>query len=129
MLAAGIKGFNEITVKEADSAANVGSGLLNVYATPALVALMEKTAWESIAAELEEGSGTVGTMMNIKHVSATPIGMKVTCETELTEVNGRALKFAIRAYDEKGLIGEAEHERFIVYNAKFQAKADAKKNA
>lgn len=72
------------------------------------------------------GSGTVGTLMNVKHVAASPVGMKITCETELTKVDGRALTFSVKAFDEAGLIGEGEHERFIVYNEKFQAKADAK---
>ena len=93
---------------------------------PAMITLMENTAYESVASELEEGSGTVGTALNVKHVAATPVGMKVTCETELIKVDGRALTFSVKAFDEKGLTGEREHERFIVFNEKFQAKADAK---
>ena len=104
----------------------MGSGALRVFATPAMIALIEKTAWESVQGELEEGSGTVGTALNVKHVAASPVGMKITCKTELVKVDGRALTFAVKAYDEAGLIGEGEHERFIVYNDKFQAKADAK---
>ena len=127
MLTEGIKGYSELTVTEEMAAKNVGSGTLMVFATPAMIALMEKTAWESVQPELEEGSGTVGTALNVKHVAATPMGMKVTCETELIKVEGRALTFSIRAYDEAGLIGEGTHERFVVYNEKFQAKADAKK--
>ena len=88
--------------------------------------MQEKTAYESVAPELEEGSGTVGTALNVKHVAASPVGMKITCESELVKVDGRALTFSVKAYDEKGLIGEGEHERFIIYNEKFQAKADAK---
>ncbi|MDD6504213.1 MAG: thioesterase family protein, partial [Lachnospiraceae bacterium] len=117
----------ELTVTEEMAAKNVGSGTLMVFATPAMIALMEKTAWESVQPELEEGSGTVGTALNVKHVAATPMGMKVTCETELIKVEGRALTFSIKAYDEAGLIGEGTHERFVVYNEKFQAKADAKR--
>ena len=127
MLTEGIKGYSELTVTEEMAAKNVGSGTLMVFATPAMIALMEKTAWESVQPELEEGSGTVGTALNVKHVAATPMGMKVTCETELTKVAGRALTFSIKAYDEAGLIGEGTHERFVVYNEKFQAKADAKR--
>lgn len=127
MLTEGIKGYSELMVTEEMAAKNVGSGTLMVFATPAMIALMEKTAWESVQPELEEGSGTVGTALNVKHVAATPMGMKVTCETELTKVEGRALTFSIKAYDEAGLIGEGTHERFVVYNEKFQAKADAKK--
>ena len=107
----------------------MGSGTLDVFATPAMIALMENTAYESVAGELEEGNGTVGTALNVKHVAATPVGMKVTCETELIKVDGRALTFSVKAYDECGLIGEGEHERFIIMNEKFQAKANAKKNA
>lgn len=127
MLTEGIKGYSELTVTEEIAAKNVGSGTLMVFATPAMIALMEKTAWESVQPELEEGSGTVGTALNVKHVAATPMGMKVTCETELIKVEGRALTFSIKAYDETGLIGEGTHERFVVYNEKFQAKADAKR--
>ena len=126
MLEAGIKGTKEIMVTNENTAKTMGSGTLDVFATPAMIALMEHTAYESVAAELEEGSGTVGTALNVKHVAATPVGMKVTCETELIKVDGRALTFSVKAFDEKGLIGEGEHERFIVFNEKFQAKADAK---
>lgn len=126
MLEAGIKGTKEIMVTNENTAKTMGSGTLDVFATPAMIALMENTAYESVAAELEEGSGTVGTALNVKHVAATPVGMKVTCETELIKVGGRALTFSVKAFDEKGLIGEGEHERFIVFNEKFQAKADAK---
>lgn len=126
MLEAGIKGTKEIMVTNENIAKTMGSGTLDVFATPAMIALMENTAYESVASELEEGSGTVGTALNVKHVAATPVGMKVTCETELIKVDGRALTFSVKAFDEKGLIGEGEHERFIVFNEKFQAKADAK---
>lgn len=126
MLETGIKAQKEIMVTKENTAKTVGSGTLDVFATPAMIALMEETAWTSVQNELEEGSGTVGTAMNVKHVSATPVGMKVTCETELVKVEGRALTFSVKAYDEAGLIGEGEHERFIVYNEKFQSKADAK---
>ena len=123
MLKEGVKGTQEIMVTEENTAKVMGSGALDVFATPAMIALMEKTAWESVQPYLEEGSGTVGTLMN---VAASPVGMKITCETELTKVDGRALTFSVKAFDEAGLIGEGEHERFIVYNEKFQAKADAK---
>jgi predicted thioesterase len=127
-LEAGIKGKQEVIVSESNSAKTMGSGTLDVFATPAMIALMEKTAWESVQPQLDEGSGTVGTSLNVKHVAATPLGMKVTCESELIKVDGRALTFSVKAYDETGLIGEGEHERFIVFNDKFQAKANAKKN-
>ena len=102
--------------------------MLEVFATPMMIALMEKTACESVAPYLEKGSGTVGTELNVKHVAATPIGMQVTCETELVEVDGRRLVFHVKASDEAGLIGEGTHERFIINNEKFQSKANGKLN-
>lgn len=126
MLQTGIKGKKEITVTLDKTAKAMGSGTMDVFATPAMIALMENTAFESVASELEEGSGTVGTALDIKHVSATPVGMKVTCESELVKVDGRALTFSVKAFDEAGLIGEGTHERFIVFEEKFQKKADDK---
>ena len=122
----GIRNQEELIVNEENTALAMGSGTLRVFATPAMIALMENTAKNSIAAELEEGSTTVGTALNIKHVSATPVGMKVRCESELVKVNGRALTFELKAYDESGLIGEGEHERFIVYAQPFEEKAYGK---
>ena len=126
MLTAGIKGREETIVSEANSAKAMGSGTLNVFATPAMTALMEETAWKSVAPYLEEGCGTVGTLLNITHDAPTPFGMKVWCESELVEVDGRRLVFQVTAYDEKGRIGGGRHERFIIQNEKFQAKADKK---
>ena len=122
----GIKGYKEITVTKELTAISVGSGDLEVYATPAMIALMEGTASESVKPELELGQGSVGTCIAIKHLAATPIGMRVRCESELVEVDGRRLVFNITAYDEKDKIGEGTHERFIVLNDKFQSKADSK---
>ena len=128
MLEAGIKGTGSVEVVRENTAAAVGSGMLEVFATPMMIALMEKTACESVAPYLEEGSGTVGTELNVKHVAATPIGMQVTCETELVEVDGRRLVFHVKASDEAGLIGEGTHERFIINNEKLQSKANGKLN-
>jgi len=126
MLTIGIKGKEETIVSKANSAKTMGSGTLDVFATPAMTALMEQTAWKSVAPYLEEGCGTVGTLLNITHDAPTPLGMKVWCESELTEIDGRKLVFHVTAYDEKGKIGEGRHERFIVPNEKFQAKANKK---
>lgn len=126
MLEIGIKGKQEITVTKEQTAKVLGSGTLEVFATPAMIALMENTAYRSIEEYLEAGCGTVGTEMNVKHVSATPIGMKVICETELIEVDGRKLTFEVKAYDEAGIIGEGIHQRFIIDEEKFQAKTNAK---
>ena len=127
MLKPGIKGYTSETVTENQTAKAVGSGELQVYATPCMIALLEKTAWESVAGNLEEGQGTVGTRLDVYHVSANPVGMKVWCETELIEIDGRRLVFAVKAYDEAGLIGEGTHERFIVWNERFQQKAEGKR--
>jgi len=126
MLTEGIKGKQEIIVTEEVTAQQVGSGTLPVFATPAMISLMENTAYKSVAEYLEEGCGTVGTLMNVSHVAATPVGMKVTCETELLKVDGRALTFCVKAYDECGLIGEGMHERFVIMEEKFLAKTNSK---
>jgi len=129
MLEAGIKGKMELTVSTEDTAAVLKSGNLQVFATPRMIALIEETAWKSVAEELEEGCATVGTELNVKHLAATPVGMQVTCETELVEVDGRRLVFNIAVYDEAGKIGEGTHERFVIFAEKFQAKANAKLNS
>ncbi len=123
----GTKGYAESVVTEENSAAHMGSGTLDVYATPAMIALMESAAQESVAAQLDEECCTVGTGLNIRHLSATPIGMKVRCESELMKVEGRALTFSVKAYDEAGLIGEGTHERFIVDAKRFQNKAECRR--
>ena len=122
----GIKNQIKKTVSNALTAKAMGSGRLDVFATPAMVAMMEEAAHTSVEAELEEGQGTVGTSMTVSHLAATPVGMKVTCESELIEVDGRKLVFEIKAMDEAGLIGEAKHERFIIDSEKFLAKTNAK---
>ena len=127
MLQTGIKGYQEETVVEGKLASNVGSGLVKVYATAMMIALIEKAAVLSVEPYLESGQGTVGTLVNVSHCSATPLGMKVHAETELIEIDRRRLVFKVAAYDECGLIGEGLHERFIIDNVKFQTKTDAKK--
>lgn len=122
----GIKGSKKIVVTEELTAAHIGSGLVSVFATPMMIALMEGTCAESVAPFLAEGEGTVGTHVNVSHCSATPVGMEVRCVSELVEVDRRHLTFKVAAYDERGLIGEGTHERFIINSAKFQAKIDAK---
>ena len=127
MLEKGLLGKQEIVVTEEQTAKVYGSGSLRVFGTPAMIALMENTALKSVAQFIGEGNGTVGTHLDVKHVAATPVGMKVTCETKLVEVEGRRLVFEVKAFDECGLIGEGTHERFVVAEEKFQAKTDAKK--
>ena len=126
MLTTGLKGRQEITVNENNTAASCGSGLLDVLSTPHMIALIEMTAWQSVQAELEEGQGTVGTRLDVKHLAASPVGMKVRCETELVEIDRRHLVFEASVYDECGLVGSGTHERFIIDNEKFIAKANAR---
>ena len=129
MLETGIIGKEEMLVTEADTAKALGSGGLNVFATPAMIALSEKTALTSILKELPEGQSTVGTKIDMSHIAATPVGMRVRCETELIEIDRRRLVFSVNVFDEVEKIAEGIHERFIVEDAKFQTKADAKIDA
>lgn len=128
MLETGIKGQVEFIADENGSAKEMGSGALAVLATPKMIAMLEKAAWESVQPYLEDGCGTVGTLMNVTHDAATPLGMKVCCTSELVQVEGKKLVFKVEAFDEKGHIGGGMHERFIVNNEKFQSKTDEKKN-
>ena len=106
MLEAGIKGYQEMIVSKRDTAKVHGSGTLDVLATPRMIALVEETAWKSIAEHLEPGMGSVGIRVDIRHLAATPVGMKVWCETVVSEVEGRKLSFHATVYDEAGKIGE-----------------------
>ena len=126
MLQTGIKGHHEQTITPAMSAARVGSGLVDVFATPMLVALVEQTCYESVLPCLDEGQGTVGTLVNVSHLSATPIGKRVWCDSELVVVDRRRLVFSVKAYDEAGLIGEGSHERFVIDIDKFMQKLQSK---
>lgn len=104
----------------------MASGTLDVFATPAMIALIEATASESVVPFLDEGSSTVGTHLDVAHSAASPIGIEVICETELVEVDRRRLVFKAVVKDAVGEIGSGTHERFIVDNAKFMAKAQSK---
>lgn len=123
----GIKGARDILVGEEMTARVMGSGELFVFATPAMVSLVEETAWRSVASYLPSGQGSVGTKLDVTHLAPTPVGMRVHCETELVEIDRRRLVFSFAVSDETGLIGEGKHERFIVDNARFEAKANAKR--
>lgn len=118
--------YLKLTVEKSDTAKAVGSGELEVLATPRMIALMEECAYKCISDCLEDGATTVGTQMNVKHLSATPVGMEVTVEAVVTENEGRRVCFSVKAYDGCGLIGEGTHERFIVYSEKFTQKTYAK---
>lgn len=122
----GIRGRKEYVVTPELTAAAVGSGLLEVYGTPYMIALMEETCHTSVGEFLEEWQGTVGISLNVKHTAATPVGMKVWCESELVEVDGKRLVFKVQTFDEAGPIGEGEHQRFIIDNTRFLEKTNAK---
>jgi len=126
MLNTGIKGAQSVTVTEENLASTVGSGDLPVFATPAMIALIEKTASLSVQPYLDLGTSTVGTHLDIAHSSATPIGMTVVCETELVEIDRRRLVFKVRVYDSKSEVGFGTHERFIVDSQRFLEKAELK---
>ena len=119
----GMKGEVSTLVEREDTAREVGSGDLLVYATPCMVALMEGAACEAIADALSDTQTTVGTALNIEHISATPVGLEVRAEAEVTEVEGKVITFTLRAFDEAGEIGKGTHKRVIVNSQKFLDKA------
>ena len=125
-LTIGLKGRAEALVTEQNTAAAVGSGSLPVFATPMMVALMEQAAVNALAGCLEEGQSSVGTHMDVSHDSATPVGLKVWAQAELTAVEGRALTFAVTAFDEAGPIGKGSHTRFLIQEERFMAKTNGK---
>jgi predicted thioesterase len=122
----GLTGSIEFIVDDEHTAKEIGSGTLEVLATPAMIAMLEKAAWTTVQPYLEEGCGTVGTLINVTHEAPTPVGMKVECIAKLVGIDERKLVFEVDAYDEKGHIGGGTHERYIVQNDRFQSKADAK---
>ena len=122
----GMKAEITTLVEREDTAAEVGSGSLLVYATPCMVALMEGAACEAIAEALAEGQTSVGTELNIKHVSATPVGLEVRAEAEVTAVEGKVITFQVRAYDEAGLIGEGTHKRAVISAQRFLERTYSK---
>jgi fluoroacetyl-CoA thioesterase len=116
----------ELRVTEADTASRWGSGLVPVFSTPALVGLMESAAVQALKEALQPGQTTVGGHIDVRHLAATPVGMTVRARAELTAVDGRKLTFHIQAWDEVEQIGEASHERFVIDEAKFIARTQAK---
>lgn len=119
----GMKGTVRTQAEREDTALEVGSGSLLVYATPCMVALMEGAACEAIQDALPEGKTTVGTYLEISHLSATPVGLEVWAEAELTAIDGNTLTFQVTAYDESGKIGEGVHKRAVVTSQRFLEKA------
>ena len=122
----GMKGTVTTTAEREDTAYEVGSGSLLVYATPCMVALMEGAACEAISAALPEVKTSVGTQLNISHISATPVGLEVRAEAEVIEVDGNTITFQVTAFDEAGKIGEGTHKRVVVTTQKFLDRTYAK---
>ena len=118
-LTPGMKGEATTTVVHENTAAAVGAGGVEVFGTPLMIALMENAAWQAVVAALEPGQVTVGTIVNVRHLAATPIGQQVRATAELVEINGRRLLFNVEAFDEHQKIGEGQHERAIVQLDRF----------
>ena len=122
----GITGKQTITVTEEMTAQSLGSGERPVLATPKMIALMENTAFRSVKTYLEDGQGTVGTLIQVKHMAATPVGMEISIETKLVKIDRKRLVFEVRAFDAVDCIGEGVHERFIISNDRFLEKVNRK---
>jgi predicted thioesterase len=122
----GLTGEVTLRVSEAHTAAALGSGNVNAFSTPALIALLEGAAVTALQGQLPDGYTSVGTHLDVRHLAATPVGMTVRATARLIEVDGRRLLFAVEAYDEVELIGAGTHERFVVNKAHFEARVAAK---
>ena len=118
----GLRHSETLMVEHKDTAAVYGSGALEVFATPAMIALMEKTCLESVADKIGEGNTTVGIAVNIKHLKSSPVGSTIRCDAEIVEVDRRRLVFSVKCFESETLVGEGFHERFVVDSAKFMSK-------
>ena len=125
-LSAGLSGNAEILVGTRDTAPHVGSGKVKVLATPVMVGLMEEASLNAVEGLLPPGHQSVGTRLDITHVAATPVGMRVRAGAEVVRVDGRRLTFRVWADDEKERIGEGTHERIVIDVARFDARAQSK---
>ncbi len=122
----GVTGEKAMTVTEAQSARHIGSGAVRVFATPAMIALMEQAAVDAIDKLLPEGQASVGTALNVRHLAATPVGQQVRARAEVTAVDGRQVTFNVQAWDEAELIGEGTHTRFVIDVARYLQRVTAK---
>ena len=122
----GLRGEQELVVEEGHTARHLGSGNVFVLATPMMIALMEKASVTAVDHLLPEGQLTVGAHVDVRHLSPTPLGMRVTARSELVAVDGRKLTFYVEAFDEEGKIGEGTHQRVIVDVARFWERVSAK---
>lgn len=126
MVEIGMKNKTEETVTREMLATRVGSGKVEVLATPVMIMMMELCCEGGVREHIGPGNATVGTTVSVKHMAATPQGMKVTVESELLEAEGKRLLFKVEAYDEVEKIGEGLHERYIVNEQKFISRVNAK---
>lgn len=124
-LEVGVRGEAALTVGEEQTAARFGAGGVRVLATPVMIGLMENAAWQAVDALLPEGETTVGTLVNVRHLAATPVGEQVVAHAELIEIDGRRLVFRVSARDEHREIGEGIHERARVNLARFLARVES----
>jgi fluoroacetyl-CoA thioesterase len=122
----GLKGEARLVVAEQHTAPRVGSGRVHVLATPVMINLVEAAALAAVEHLLPPGYQSLGTVLNIRHIAATPVGMRVTASVQLTKVEGRMLGFVVSCTDEKDLIGDGTHERVIVNVAKFDERVQRK---
>ncbi len=123
MVEVGMKGSATVLIDENQLACHVGSGSVELFGTPMMLALMEKACWTGVQQALEDGQTTVGISAEVQHLRATPKGQEARAEAEVTEVKGKVLVFAVKAYDETGLIGEGSHTRAIIRKGPFEDKA------
>jgi fluoroacetyl-CoA thioesterase len=125
-ISAGMKGSAELTVGEEHTAPRVGSGKVHVLATPVMINVIEAAALAAIEHLLPSGYQSLGTVLNVRHIAATPVGMKITATSEVTSVEGRTVRFTVSVLDEKELIGDGAHERVVVNVEKFDARVQKK---
>lgn len=122
MIKVGLKHESQTVVSTTNTANTLGSGDMEVFATPAMIALMENAAMMAVAPHLDEGASTVGIEMTTSHIKASPIGATITASAELISAEGRKLSFKVKAWDEQGVIGEGNHTRFVVDRERFLSK-------
>lgn len=123
-LEVGLRGEAKLVVTELETAANFGAGGVRVFATPVMIGLMENASWLAVEQELPEGETTVGTLVNVRHLAATPIGEAVVARAELVEIDGRRLVFRVSAHDEHRQVGEGTHERMRVNRERFLTRVE-----
>jgi predicted thioesterase len=122
----GLRGRAELLVGEEHTAPRVGSGRVHVLATPVMINLFEAAALDAVERLLPAGRQSLGTVLNVRHIAATPVGMRVVATAEVTGVEGRTIRFRVEAHDEKDLIGDGTHERVVVHVAKFDERVQRK---